>query len=356
MGQCKESMWLVCVGFLLSVGMAATQAGLEEGLVSYYKLDDGSGTVATDASGNGHDGTLIQPELVWLPGYDGSALGFPGLDTAARLEVPTTGMSATAGTISIWGYLSATQPTWIRYFFGHTTQPQFGNRIQLYMEGGNLLDVSLGTRGTAIDIVELPVEQWHHIAVTWDSGAYVVYVDGKEVKNGTYTGLAALNTIANIGNDGSSAPYESFGGRLDEARIYGRAVTAAEVTGMFQTPHVSLIKAWGPSPANGDMDVVTPTLEWKSLDIIPTHNVYVGTDPNLTAADLIGPAVPVCMFFCTPGLQPGVTYYWRVDEIESDGVTVHPGDVWSVHGASPDGLRPQSRPTGPSTPLPPPRR
>ncbi len=36
----------------------------------------------------------------------------------------------------------------------------------------------------------------------------------------------------------------------------------------------------------------------------------------------------VAMYWHVPGLTPGVTYYWRVDEIDADG-TVHPGDVWS---------------------------
>jgi hypothetical protein len=29
------------------------------------------------------------------------------------------------------------------------------------------------------------------------------------------------------------------------------------------------------------------------------------------------------------GLEPGVTYYWRIDEIEADGTTIYPGEVWS---------------------------
>jgi hypothetical protein len=29
------------------------------------------------------------------------------------------------------------------------------------------------------------------------------------------------------------------------------------------------------------------------------------------------------------GLVPGTTYYWRIDEVEADGVTKHKGDVWS---------------------------
>jgi len=34
------------------------------------------------------------------------------------------------------------------------------------------------------------------------------------------------------------------------------------------------------------------------------------------------------MYYHAVGFEPGVTYYWRVDEIEANG-TVHNGDVWS---------------------------
>ncbi len=57
--------------------------------------------------------------------------------------------------------------------------------------------------------------------------------------------------------------------------------------------------------------------------------MYVGTDPNLTAANLAGPRQPLKMFFYVPGLQPGTTYYWRVDEIDPDTGKVYAGDVWS---------------------------
>jgi hypothetical protein len=54
----------------------------------------------------------------------------------------------------------------------------------------------------------------------------------------------------------------------------------------------------------------------------------VGTSPELTAADLKGPRQPLAMFYYTQGLQPGVAYYWRVDEIDAAGKVVA-GATWS---------------------------
>jgi len=44
---------------------------------------------------------------------------------------------------------------------------------------------------------------------------------------------------------------------------------------------------------------------------------------------LVSVRQPMTLYYHTPGLQPGTTYYWRVDEIEIDTTTVHTGNVWS---------------------------
>jgi hypothetical protein len=83
-----------------------------------------------------------------------------------------------------------------------------------------------------------------------------------------------------------------------------------------------------PSPPNGATDVTMPVFEWTQGDYAVAHNVYIGTSPNLTQANLVAPKHPSTTYELTAGLEPGVTYYWRVDEINKDGVTVYPGEVW----------------------------
>ncbi len=342
-----------CIATLLGAGMAAAQVNIDAGLVTYFKLDEGMGdTLARDASGNGNDGTLIGDNLQWVTGYDGVALEYtPPLDVDApdRLEYPTTGMSATAGTVAVWAYLADPQPgTSGRYIYGHTTQPQFNNRIQIYMQDGTnvsrLLDIGLGGAHTLkTDIMELPMNEWLHVALTWNNGAYVVYVDAEQVDSGTYSDMTALHPVANFGNDGSNAPYEAFCGMLDEARVYNRAITAAEVKAICDlpaTPAMPRIKAWAPQPADGARDVTMPLFKWKSADTIRMHNVYVGTDPNLTEANLVGSRVPVNLYYHAPGIQPGTTYYWRVDGIDPDLVTIYTGDVWSFLAQPPTAYDP----------------
>jgi hypothetical protein len=86
--------------------------------------------------------------------------------------------------------------------------------------------------------------------------------------------------------------------------------------------------ASNPLPANGAQDVTSPLLQWVAGVGATMHQVYIGTTPDLGPADAAGPPQPVAMYFHIPGLTPGVTYYWRVDEIAADG-TVVTGPVWS---------------------------
>ena len=88
-------------------------------------------------------------------------------------------------------------------------------------------------------------------------------------------------------------------------------------------------KAYAPIPPDGDVTVMTPLLQWASGETALFHDVYVGTSPELTEADLVGSRQPFNLYFHVPGLEPGMTYYWRVDEIEADMTTIHTGDLWT---------------------------
>jgi hypothetical protein len=101
-----------------------------------------------------------------------------------------------------------------------------------------------------------------------------------------------------------------------------------------------VFKASEPVPADGAVHEDTwANLSWTPGETAVSHDVYFGESfddvdagaestfqGNMTSPFLVvgfpGFAVP-------DGLVLGMTYYWRVDEIEADGTTIHRGDVWS---------------------------
>jgi hypothetical protein len=83
-----------------------------------------------------------------------------------------------------------------------------------------------------------------------------------------------------------------------------------------------------PNPADGGTGGPAPLMQWTRGDTAVYHDVYFGTNPDLGDADYMD-RMPFAMYWHVPGLTPGTTYYWRVDEVEADGTTIHTGDVWS---------------------------
>jgi hypothetical protein len=100
------------------------------------------------------------------------------------------------------------------------------------------------------------------------------------------------------------------------------------------------VKARSPSPANEAIRLDTwVTLNWSAGHTAASHDVYFGEsfeDVNDGTGDAFRVNQAETMYimgfpgFSYPdGLVPGTTYYWRIDEVEADGVTKYKGDVWS---------------------------
>jgi hypothetical protein len=86
--------------------------------------------------------------------------------------------------------------------------------------------------------------------------------------------------------------------------------------------------AYAPVPADGTEDVTSPLFQWTPFAAAAAHEVYFGTDPNFGPGTFKGRQT-FALYYAQDPLIPGAKYYWRVDEVEADGVTVHPGDVWT---------------------------
>jgi hypothetical protein len=109
----------------------------------------------------------------------------------------------------------------------------------------------------------------------------------------------------------------------DNAKICFVDIESDALTRFFTT-------ARDPDPADGAQDVIDPILMWTSGDTADYHQVYLGTDPeNL---ELVSEQ-DFEVYWHPEAIEPGATYYWRVDEVEADG-NVITGEVWSFMAMS----------------------
>ena len=92
-----------------------------------------------------------------------------------------------------------------------------------------------------------------------------------------------------------------------------------------------------PNPPDGALHTDSwVTLSWSPGISAISHDVYFGDDRNNvntgTGGTFKGNQTETRFSVGSvrsPYLVPGTTYYWRIDEVEADGTTIHKGDVWS---------------------------
>jgi len=90
--------------------------------------------------------------------------------------------------------------------------------------------ISIGsTTRTVTGTSKLPLNAWTHLATTYDGATVRLYVNGLQVASAAQTGSIATTTnLLQIGGSPAlGAQY--FSGRIDEVRIYNRALSAAEI-------------------------------------------------------------------------------------------------------------------------------
>jgi hypothetical protein len=117
---------------------------------------------------------------------------------------------------------------------------------------------------------------------------------------------------------------------IDDVRVFSRALKEGHLQDLYQGLMPNFYKAGDPSPADGEKaaPATVPLFRWSAGLNGVLHQLYLGTLPELTEANLAMPSSPVMVYYYAAGLEAGQTYYWRVDEIQADG-TVTEGDVWS---------------------------
>ena len=82
--------------------------------------------------------------------------------------------------------------------------------------------------------------QWVHLVGTYDGTTVRLYVNGVEAfataHTGSFVSDAAGVTVGGAHNDGTGAVAEAFAGKVDEVRLYGRALSASEVVALYTGP------------------------------------------------------------------------------------------------------------------------
>ncbi len=210
---------------------------IADGPVSYWPLDETTGTVAHDIVGanpitygagttkgvagaikndaddaihvaSGQDGTATNPSTLNLPG-----------SLSVMAWIRTTG-AQTASNARVIAKYDGTNINYLMAWSGTTTTLRF------------LVDVVGGSPSRPSAQTTFAADSaWHMVVGTWDGSSDKIYIDGALKNTVAVTGgtATATNTYAtSIGLSGASLI-----GDVDDVAIWNRAITAAEITTLY---------------------------------------------------------------------------------------------------------------------------
>ncbi len=218
---------------------------LGSGLVGYWKLDDGSGTSATDSSTNGNTGTLTNGPT-WTTGQIGGAVSFDGTNDHITAGTDSSLRLTSKLSISAWVYLSALPSNgdiWSiahkkssgdsNYLYSFGLENSGGNYKLAYIPGG-------GGSTNRSNTLSISTGQWYHFAVTFDQPTLNFYVNGSLNSTQSITvpgGYASGSGTMYIGGVGGVG--NTINGRLDEVRIYNRPLSGDEMAQLSRLSSVT---------------------------------------------------------------------------------------------------------------------
>gem|GEM_PF-6573692 len=225
----------------------------ETGLKLYLKLQETSGTTATDASGNGYNGTYTASGITYsnvgaIIGENDLAIGFNG--TTGRIDF-TSGYNPTGSAISVetW-YLYAASgdlsgfPRMVGNSYSDTTFKGF--QLLLDPTAGEVFSVGNGTVNASASGTSVPViNVWHHVVGTWDGTTIKIYLDNSLVNSTSLSG--SVQTSPNQISVGRLIDFDSnyFKGQQDRLAIYNVALTAAQVDKHYKQGRSALFTVQG---------------------------------------------------------------------------------------------------------------
>jgi fibronectin type 3 domain-containing protein len=306
----RRLLLATCASLALS-----SHAAHAAGLVAAYAFDEGTGTAVTDASGNGNNG--VATSTTWTTsGKFGNALVFNGASALVSIADSASLRLTTGMTLEAWVFPTTVNSAWRDIIYkGDDNYYLEGTSDNSSRPAGGGTFKATPVYGTAA----LTANAWSHVAITYDKVNVILYVNGTQVATGAAT--ANIATSANplqIGGDGIYGQY--FNGRIDEVRIYNRALTATEI----QTDMNTAVGGGAPpvdtqpptAPAGLSATVVSGTqlnLAWTaSTDNVGVTGYQLERCQGAGCSNFAQIATPTATNFSDTGLTAGASYSYRV--------------------------------------------
>jgi hypothetical protein len=327
--------------------------------VARWDFEETSGTTATDGSGQ-YVATLTGADSLDVDGRFGSGIDFAG-DGGTTIDAAgsETFRLTEDFTILLWVKSDVAWGAHTRFVDISAADGGLADSYRLFTHSGDnsdnfkFMSRQDGSNTQNIHTRDMPAETWILLVLRNDLDGDVtmnVLQDGDSVDEAFVaanseswpTAGSIVYAEAELKFGQLNGTSRKFDGQMDGVAFYDEVLADDHVAAMFYAAGSSEYPlAAGPNPANGaTLEATWASLGWRAGDYAVSHDFYFGTsfdDVNNGAEGtfagnvaMTSQVVGFAGFPAPEGLQPGTTYYWRVDEVNDANVaSPWKGDIWS---------------------------
>lgn len=200
-------------------------------LIAWWKLDETSGTTATDSSNYGNNGTLTNGPL-WMSGIKDNAVYFDGSNDYIEMTDASVWDFGTGDfTLSAW--MKSTNSGW-GWVLSRLNDATTGDLWRFGTKSDNTLIFKDTVAWQDVNsTASVNDGAWHHVAAVRSSGTVTLYIDGSSDGSGTADSDFSGTEKLRIGRWQGGSDF--WDGLLDDVRIYNKALSANEVASIFGT-------------------------------------------------------------------------------------------------------------------------
>jgi hypothetical protein len=210
--------------------------GGDRSLVGHWKLDETSGLTTADGSGYGNHGTLMNglTGTEWAAGTRDGALMLKDGQYVDFGNDPSLWLNR-EGTISAWVKMEPANEDLYMGIGGKLVSGPY-NGYELVRHSSNVFRLWMGNDGGDLSSVNSDVTyndtDWHHVVGVVSNNTGYLYVDGVKQAEESACGIVDTGDFAYIGKHYSTGTDRYWIGTIDDFRMYYRALSAQEVSGL----------------------------------------------------------------------------------------------------------------------------
>jgi fibronectin type 3 domain-containing protein len=299
-----------------TVSVTPSVAGGGDGsLQAHWRLDETSGTTASDSSGNARHGT-VAGGAVFSTGVLSNALTFDGAN-----DVVTTPLSFNfaSWTVSLW-VRSPTAPS-----ASAVSGPIHSDNLEINwnhptasVQGSATVRVGWNWYGASFG--PLSGNTWYHLVATYDGENLRTYKNGALITtNAQPSGPsdAPLSTTFTMGRHSTASQF--FTGSLDDVRVYNRALSLSEVAALGQTDATPPSTPTLNATASGQSVNLSWTAATDAESGVSGYRIYrsIGVGQPKTLLTTVG-ASPLT--YQDSATAANTTYAYRIAAVNGGGI------------------------------------